>query len=91
MFHENLSTCIKYIREYDPLQYDDVTNVALDFLGFRLHITESDANVKDNVTIISTDDEMFELHNSNPVSPSHESFCDAWFRSDSPCLLPVNR
>lgn len=93
MFQKNLSTCIKYIRQYDPLQYNDVTNETLDLLGFRLCANETEnANANDNATTTSTDDEMSEFRSSSPtLSPLRESFCDTWFdRSDSP-FLPVSR
>lgn len=106
MFKKSLRTCMKYIQEYDPLQYKEVTNAELDFLGFQLrdniepdaHIIDDNdvtTNVNDNI-MTSIDDEISEIsefHSSNPVdmSPPRESFCDAWFRSDSPHFLPVSR
>lgn len=109
MFKQSLRTCMKCIREYDPLRYEDVTNAELDLLGFRLHVnTESDAhinndvmtNIDDNImtsvndnVMTSIDNEISELHTPSPISmsPPHESFCDVWFRSDSPHFLPVSR
>ncbi|EFN84577.1 uncharacterized protein LOC105183125 [Harpegnathos saltator] len=92
MFQKDLSTCMKYIREYDPLQYDHITNSTLDFLGFQVHVVESniiacnDAN--DNAAL--ADDEMSECHSPVLASPMHESSGDDWYRSDSPNLLPEN-
>lgn len=125
MFKKTLRACMKYIQEYDPLQYNDVTNAELDFLGFKLREpnirintepntrinTEPDTridiepdicinddimtNVNDNDNITnSIDDEISDEFNSpSPMdtSPPRESFCDVWFRSDSPDFLPVNR
>ncbi|XP_011874256.1 PREDICTED: dentin sialophosphoprotein-like [Vollenhovia emeryi] len=57
MFKENLRTCMKCIREYNPLQYKDVTNAELDFLGFKLSDdTKSKAHINDDVTTSSKDD-----------------------------------
>lgn len=93
MFRKRQSTCTKYIREYDPLQYDHVTNETLDFLGFRLHVAENVAN--DDVTTTSSDDEMFELPSSSPTclvqSTLEENLCESLcLRPDSPSLLPVS-
>jgi hypothetical protein len=90
MFEQNLNSCLKYIREYDPLQYDDVTNVTLDLLGFRLHAnTESDAN--DDVMTTSNEDRNSELYSPEPAETSpliHKgNFYDSWFRSSN--FLPV--
>ncbi|XP_026827101.1 uncharacterized protein LOC105277676 [Ooceraea biroi] len=94
MFKQNLRTCLKYIREHDPLQYDDVTNVTLDCLGFRLRVnTESDANANDDVTTTSNDDAASEFYSPEPVGvspPPDENFCDTWFRSNSSSFLPEN-
>lgn len=89
MFQESLGTCVKYIREYNPLQYEHVTNTELDFLGFRLHVIESCDNVDDNVTMTSTDDEMVELYSSSPESPV-QSLLEEGFRPESPHFLPVS-
>lgn len=101
MFKKSLRTCMKYIQEYDPLQYNEVTNTELDFLGFRLcDNTKPDARINNDVTtnvndniMTSLDDDISEFHSPSPVdmSPPHESFCDVWFRSDSPHFLPVSR
>lgn len=100
MFKENLRTCMKCIRECDPLQYKDVMDTNLDLLGFRLHDTEPIAHINDNATTsasnnitTSIDDGISEPHSPSPVdmSPPHESFCDVWFRSDSPHFLSVSR
>lgn len=98
MFKKSLRTCMKYIQEYDPLQYNEVTNTELDFLGFRLcDNTKPDARINNDVTtnvndniMTSLDDDISEFHSPSPVdmSPPHESFCDVWFRSDSPHFLP---
>jgi len=90
MFEQNLSSCLKYIREYDPLQYDDVINITLDLLGFRLHVnTESDAN--DDVMMTSNEDRISELYSPEPAEMSSftqkENFYDSWFRSSD--FLPV--
>lgn len=93
MFKQNLTSCLKYIREYDPLRYDDVTNVTLDLLGFRLRVNAgSDANANDDLT--SNDDGISELYSPEPVEMSSlqkENFCDTWFRSNSSDFLPVRR
>lgn len=104
MFKENLRTCMKCIREYDPLQYKDVMNAELDLIGFRLHNdTEPVAHINDSATTnvnnnitTSINDGIFELHSPSLAdigaeSPLHESFCDVWFRSDSPNFLSVSR
>lgn len=149
MFKATQRFCMKYIQEYDPLQYKEVTNAELDFLGFQLHVTTKPdvrtnkdittnvtdnvmTNINDNVTTngndnvmtnvndsittnandnvitnvddsITTnandnvttpiDDEIFEFHSPSPIStsPLHESFCDVWFRSDSPHFSSVSR
>ncbi|XP_071565526.1 uncharacterized protein [Temnothorax nylanderi] len=98
MFKENSRTCMKYIQKYDPFQYTDVTNAELDLLGFRLRDnTELDTHINDDVTMNVNDnltsiDGISELHSPSPMdmSPPHESFCDVWFRSDSPNFVPEN-
>ncbi|XP_018050789.1 PREDICTED: uncharacterized protein LOC108688834 [Atta colombica] len=92
MFNKNLRSCMKCIREDDPLRYEEVMNAESDLLGFRLHTdTESDiyinavtTNVDGNITP-STDKEISEFHSPMDMSPNspHETFCDVWFRSDS--------
>ncbi|XP_012058192.1 PREDICTED: putative vacuolar protein sorting-associated protein 13B [Atta cephalotes] len=92
MFNKNLRSCVKCIREDDPLRYEEVMNAESDLLGFRLHTdTESDiyinaitTNVDGNITP-STDKEISEFHSPMDMSPNspHETFCDVWFRSDS--------
>jgi len=91
MFKENLRTCMKCIREYDPLQYKDVMNEELDLLGFRLHVdSEPEAHINKNVTTnvnnnitTSIDKEIPELQSPSSMSLSspRENFCDTWFRS----------
>lgn len=91
---------MKYIKEYDPLQYKVVSNTELDFLGFRLRDdTESDADINDDVTtnvndniMTSIDDGISEPRSPSPMNMSspRENFCDVWFRSDSPQFLPVS-
>jgi len=90
MFEQNLSSPLKYIGKYDSLQYDDVTNITLDFLGFRLHANaESDAN--DDVMTTSNEDRISELYSPEPADISSfmhkENFYDSWFRSST--FLPV--
>ncbi|XP_028048686.2 uncharacterized protein LOC105830549 isoform X2 [Monomorium pharaonis] len=96
MFKATARSCMKCIREYDPSRYEEVTNAESDLLGFRLHVNnkpdvhinnECVTNINDNVTTPPSDDEISELHSPTPTpstSPPHESFCDVWFRSDSP-------
>lgn len=91
----SLRTCLKYIREYDPLQYDDVTNVT-DLLGFRLRVNaaESDVQANDDATTTSNDDGISELCSPKPVETPplrKEDFCDTWLRSNSSIFLPVHR
>ncbi|CAL1679575.1 unnamed protein product [Lasius platythorax] len=91
MFKKNLSTCIKYIQEYNPLQYNDVTNVDLDLLGFRLCVNaEANTNINDNNITDTSINEISRLRSPSPMdmSPPHENFCDMWLRSDSPHFIP---
>lgn len=93
MFKKNLSTCIKYIREYNPLQYNDVTNVDMDLLGFQLCVNvEADTNISDNNITDTSINDISDLRSSSPMdmSPPHENFCDIWLQSDSPHFLPKN-
>ncbi|XP_070149510.1 putative uncharacterized protein DDB_G0293878 isoform X2 [Polyergus mexicanus] len=93
MFKKNLSTCIKYIRDYNSLQYNNVTNVDLDFLGFQLCVNmETNTNITDNNITDTSINEISESRNSSPInmSPPHENFCDVWLQSDSPHFLPKN-
>lgn len=93
MFQENLSTCTKYIQQYDSLQYDDVMNAELDFLGFQLRVTVTDTSTNDNASTTSTDDRTSELHSPSPASSSREDFCKGTLfgRSKSPSSLPVSQ
>lgn len=93
MFKKNLSTCIKYIQEYNPLQYNDVTNVDLDLLGFRLCVNaEANTNINDNNITDTSINKISRLRSPSPMdmSPPHENFCDMWLRSDSPHFIPVS-
>lgn len=99
MFKKSSTECLKYIREYDPHKYEEVTNEALDFLGFRLRVNESNmsvddvTNINDNVISTSSDDENSEMQSSCSIniSPSQENFCDTSFRADSPHFTLVKR
>lgn len=94
MFKKNLSTCIKYIREYNSSQYNDVTNIDLDLLGFRLCVNvETNANISDNNITDTSINEVSSLRSSSPIDMSlpHENFCDIWLQSDSPHFSSVNR
>lgn len=93
MFNKSLSTCIKYVQECDPLQYNDVTNVDLDLLGFRLCVNEeTNTDISDNDITDTSINEVPKLRSPSPtdMSPSRENFCDTWLRSDSPQFLPRN-
>lgn len=102
MLAKNLNTCIKYIKQYDVLQYEEVTNVALDFLGFRLRASEQHMNVNSNTStennidttdmLTSIEDESSETCSSTCADtlPLSESFCNTWFQSDSPEFLSVS-
>lgn len=101
MFKATQRSCMKCIREHDPLRYKEVTNAESDLLGFRLHLNKSDVHINDDVTTnvkdsaLETppiDDEISELHSPSPIgmSPSHKSFCNVWFQSDSPHFSSVN-
>jgi len=63
MFKKPSRICMKYIKEYDPLQYKDVSNAELDFLGFRLRDdTESNADINDDVTTNINDNIMTSIN-----------------------------
>jgi len=99
MFKKSSTICLKYIQKYDSHKYEDVTNEALDFLGFRIRENEPDTsvddvtNINDNVISILNDDENSEMQNSRSIntSPSRENFCDTWLRADSPHFMLVKR
>ncbi|GAB1860268.1 Condensin-2 complex subunit H2 C-terminal domain-containing protein [Camponotus japonicus] len=93
MFKKNLSTCIKYIREYNSSEYNDVTNIDLDLLGFRLCVNvETNANISDNHITDTSINEVSSLRSSSPIDMSlpHENFCDIWLQSDSPHFSSKN-
>ncbi|KAL6433955.1 hypothetical protein ACFW04_005855 [Cataglyphis niger] len=93
MFKKNLRTCIKYIREYNPLQYNNVTNVDMDLLGFQLCVNvKANTNISDNNITDSSINEISESRSPSPISmlPPHENFCDIWLQSDSSHFLPKN-
>lgn len=73
MFKKSSTVCLKYIQEYDAYKYEDVTNEELDFLGFRLRLSEPEkdvdditdiddqCNIDDNVMPTLSDDENSEM------------------------------
>lgn len=93
MFKKNLSTCTKYIQKYNSSQYNDVTNIDLDLLGFRLCVNvDENTNISDNNIMDTSINEVSSLHSSSPIDMSlpHENFCDIWLQSDSPHFSSVN-
>lgn len=96
MFHQSLNTCIKYIQEYEPLQYEGMTDASSNFLGFRLRVINSAYDdARDDVITEYDDDDMLRLTYSprascSPASSEDEGSCRLWLRPDSPNLLPVS-
>lgn len=93
MFKKSLSTCVKYIRKYNSSQYNDVTNIDLDLLGFRLCVNvDENTNISKNTITDASINEVSSFRSSSPIDTSlrHENFCDIWLHSDSPHFSSVN-